>query len=237
MTTKWFGETDVYELQLRAATKKIILITEASLLFILLLFFAIAFLHATNMKLRESEERYRSFFMGNPAPMFLLEPKTLLIHDANASACRYYGFPYETFCKMTIHDISMSPRSDIISRIESLERTPYQGFSFETQHRISSGAARDVEVYISNLPLRGQRLISCIIMDITDKNLFHRELEEKNRLLESANRTLHYKSITDPLTGLFNRRYLIEMLDTEIERTTRYRQSLSLFGLCLKVAT
>lgn len=47
------------------------------------------------------------------------------------------------------------------------------------------------------------------------------ELREKNQLLETL-------SVTDALTGLYNRRYLMERLDKEIARTARYGTPLSL---------
>ncbi len=48
----------------------------------------------------------------------------------------------------------------------------------------------------------------------------HAELAEKNRLLEEA-------SIRDPLTGVYNRRYLDEQLASEFERSRRYGTPLS----------
>ena len=46
------------------------------------------------------------------------------------------------------------------------------------------------------------------------------ELREKNELLEQL-------SVTDPLTGLFNRRHLMTKLERELARTGRYRHPLS----------
>jgi len=47
------------------------------------------------------------------------------------------------------------------------------------------------------------------------------ELAEKNRILERL-------AITDPLTGLYNRRYFLEILGAEIYRSHRYRHPLTL---------
>ncbi len=54
--------------------------------------------------------------------------------------------------------------------------------------------------------------------------LEHRELLEENaRLFEEIQRL----AVTDPLTGLFNRRKLTDALENEIERASRYRRPLS----------
>lgn len=51
--------------------------------------------------------------------------------------------------------------------------------------------------------------------------------------LQSANQELERRSITDPLTGLFNRRYFEHRLEQEVERTRRYRAPVSLMLLDL----
>ena len=54
-----------------------------------------------------------------------------------------------------------------------------------------------------------------------------RDLSEKNQLLQQANAKLAKLSITDGLTGLYNRRYLEEALGTEFAKAKRYRTALS----------
>jgi diguanylate cyclase (GGDEF)-like protein/PAS domain S-box-containing protein len=62
---------------------------------------------------------------------------------------------------------------------------------------------------------RGQpRRVCGIVMDISER----KRLEEKLRRL----------AITDPLTGAFNRRYLLQVMETEISRVRRYARPLSL---------
>jgi two-component system cell cycle response regulator len=51
---------------------------------------------------------------------------------------------------------------------------------------------------------------------------------ELERSLKKANEEIRILSITDPLTGAYNRGYLNERLPQEIKRSTRYRHPLSL---------
>lgn len=51
---------------------------------------------------------------------------------------------------------------------------------------------------------------------------------ELERSLKRANREIRILSITDPLTGCYNRGYMTERLPQEIKRAKRYRHSLSL---------
>ncbi len=51
-----------------------------------------------------------------------------------------------------------------------------------------------------------------------------RELDEINETLRQKNQELARLSVTDPLTGCYNRRYLMETLDTETKRAQRHDQ-------------
>lgn len=58
-------------------------------------------------------------------------------------------------------------------------------------------------------------------------NIIKRYLN-KERSLKEANEKIKILSITDPLTGIYNRYYLYERLPQEIARAKRYKQPLSL---------
>ncbi|MDR5682540.1 MAG: GGDEF domain-containing protein [Armatimonadota bacterium] len=60
------------------------------------------------------------------------------------------------------------------------------------------------------------------------------ETREANRRLEQALREVHELSITDPLTGLFNRRHFNEVLAREVQRHLRHAQPLSLLIMDLR---
>jgi diguanylate cyclase (GGDEF)-like protein len=54
------------------------------------------------------------------------------------------------------------------------------------------------------------------------------ELAAMNRTLRERNRELHELSITDSLTGLYNRKHLMEVLTKEVARAERYQRPLAL---------
>jgi diguanylate cyclase (GGDEF)-like protein len=54
-----------------------------------------------------------------------------------------------------------------------------------------------------------------------------RELEEANQLLQQRTRELERLALTDPLTGLFNRRAMDELLRFELKRHARYPSPLT----------
>ena len=54
------------------------------------------------------------------------------------------------------------------------------------------------------------------------------ELQATNRRLEAAREELLQASITDPLTGCHNRRFLEQVMDRELQRHTRFKLPMSL---------
>ncbi|MCF6277317.1 MAG: diguanylate cyclase [Anaerolineales bacterium] len=93
-----------------------------------------------------------------------------------------------------------------------------------------------VEVTISPIYNRFGDLDGRVIVlhDVTERKTMERDLKRANKTLkaklveiEKLQLKLREQAIRDPLTGLFNRRYLAEVLDAEIARARRDGQPLS----------
>ena len=67
-----------------------------------------------------------------------------------------------------------------------------------------------------------------IARDITARRIAQEALQTSRKALEAANRQLVEQSVTDPLTGLRNRRFLFERLQQEVNRHRRSGSVLSL---------
>jgi diguanylate cyclase (GGDEF)-like protein/PAS domain S-box-containing protein len=147
--------------------------------------------------LKESEKRFRDFFEKNSSVMLLIEPISGNIIEANESATTYYGYPKEKLVCMSMNDIiSLPPEStDEEKKQDTREEFNY----FILQHRLASGEIRDVEVHLTPIESDGRSLLLSIIHDITDRI----QLEEKLKEI----------SIHDPLTNVFNRRYIFDRLE------------------------
>lgn len=60
---------------------------------------------------------------------------------------------------------------------------------------------------------------------------FEKELEKRTAELVEVNRRLKELSVTDGLTGLYNHRHLVHMLEAEYRRATRYKRSFAFLML------
>ncbi len=92
--------------------------------------------------------------------------------------------------------------------------------------RFPGGGEAWVEIYTYPILSEGGQ-VSHVIEYTRDITCRWRSEEERKRLIER----LEYLSSTDVLTGLLNRRALIERLNYEVERAIRYKSALSLI-LC-----
>jgi diguanylate cyclase (GGDEF)-like protein len=95
----------------------------------------------------------------------------------------------------------------------------------------------DLDILVSTTPIQveGQDMVLVTIIDITDRKRIEAELSSSNVNLQSRlteievlQEQLHKQAMRDPLTDMFNRRYLQETLEREVARASRYEKPVSL---------
>ena len=161
--------------------------------------------HRLLRRVRESEANLRSVFEAAPFPMALRVDGELGLRQANQAAKRYL-------------DLRQDPGGLLSSEswralIEAgLPREP--GETLETRLAESNGQAR--WALVSARPVIFSRLGSQLIslVDVSE--------------LKATQEELRAASLTDALTGLYNRRYLYQRLAHEIDLVNRYGHPLSI---------
>ena len=143
--------------------------------------------------LRESEEQFRQMFTKQQVAMYLVEPDTLYIIDANEAAQRFYGYNREEFKKLKVTDLSMLPE-DTAKKIYYNVKQTY-GKKWELKHRLKNGDFRDVEVWATLIDLKTKQFFFTIVHDITERKVAEDELRE---LPELSGRKI-INSITEPI--------------------------------------
>lgn len=83
--------------------------------------------------LKDSENKYKELFYGNPQPLWVYDMETLKFLDVNEAAVRHYGYSREEFLNMTIKDIR--PAEDIGDLLEMVATS-------KACHHYASGAFR-----------------------------------------------------------------------------------------------
>jgi diguanylate cyclase (GGDEF)-like protein/PAS domain S-box-containing protein len=171
--------------------------------------------------LARSEARFRAIYHGVNDAIFLLDPETGAILDANARASELFGYPTDQLGGLTIDDFSDG-------------RPPYTGadamatFSaslagtrgaFEWLARDRAGRRFWVEVGPQRAVIGGEARVLVVVRDISER----KKSEEK----------LDHLTHHDPLTGLPNRLLLQSRLTRALDQAQRQRHQVALLMLDL----
>ncbi len=131
--------------------------------------------------LQESEKRYRDMFEINNAVMFIIDPGTGCIIDANAAAIKYYGYTHEELTQMRICEINIADPDSI--RKDMDHAVDKKGAVFLFKHRKRDGDIRDVEVFSGPISVKGKKFLHSIIQDVTERNQIEEALRQANHKL------------------------------------------------------
>jgi len=126
------------------------------------------------------EGAYRGVFENNGAVMLVVDPEARQIVEANATACRFYGYTQEEMQGMPVSNINPGIPGKIASDMR--EATRKERDYFLVKHRIATGEFRDVEIYSGPFTRDGKPLLVSIIHDVTER------LKGEERLRESEER-------------------------------------------------
>ena len=177
-------------------------------------------LFETHSKMKESEEKFRLLFETAHDAIFLMD-KDIFI-DCNRRALEMFGCTKEKIIGKPPHFLSPEKQPDgELSKDKALQKIKAalngEPQFFEWVHIRCDGTPFYTEVSLNSFRVREKKFIQAIVRDVTE----HKRMQEELRLL----------SITDPLTGVYNRRYFMQKLKEEIERAERTNRPFSLIML------
>lgn len=130
--------------------------------------------------LRRSEEKFRSMFSKQDAPMLLIDPDNGTILDCNVSAEKFYGYSADEMKRMTIDEINTLSKEELKTEMESALAEKRNFFVFK--HKLKSGEIKSVEVHSSPFMLANKRVLFSIVFDITKREKAEEELLEASSL-------------------------------------------------------
>jgi PAS domain S-box-containing protein len=116
-------------------------------------------------RLAESEQRYRSLFEHSYSAMLIIDPADGAIIDANAAAASFYGWTRAQLTQMNINAINTLSAAQV--QVEMATARTEQRNHFFFQHRLASGAIRDVDVFSGPIEIAQRTLLYSIVIDVT----------------------------------------------------------------------
>lgn len=192
------------------------------------------------MALRESETRFRALFEQTHDAVFILDLQGRHL-AANQRAADMLGYSVEEILALTVNEISaeIDQSQNVLGQLLVGEHVP----AYERLFRKKNGQVLPVEINVELVRDKNGAPwhIQSVVNDISQRKLAQGESEKAALALQKLNEQLSLRvaeieslqaelreqALRDPLTGLYNRRYLSETLRREIERAGRENQSLS----------
>jgi diguanylate cyclase len=167
----------------------------------------------------DSEAMFRELFEHSTAIMYLVDPVTLRITDANEAATRFYGYERSEMAGMDLHELTVHTRAELAALVEQVRTGDTSTTIVDQQQCLANGDTRTVEIHSTPVRLGHRVLDLAIVQDVTE--------------LRRAVARLERLTTTDELTGALNRGRFLHLVTEELHRSDRYGHALTLLLLDL----
>ncbi len=135
-------------------------------------------------QLKDSEERFRTMFMKHSSIMYLIDPETKVIINANEAAIKFYGYSTEELIGSYLDKILVKEDD---RKKETKFKNAHKSNPVQSRHKLSNGRIREVEVHSMPIRIEYDLFEFAIVYDITKRNKAERKLALSEKKLRQAN--------------------------------------------------
>ncbi len=162
-------------------------------------------LERAHKEVQVSELKHRTVLQQSSDAILLFDPSLVKIIDANQAFYRITGYQQNELPLLTPDRLLVTGNRlpALLKMIRRRRNLHLNGVLC----RDKDGAILEMDVAVSLLIIEGHEMLSAILRDMTQRN--------------KEQRLVHELAITDALTGIPNRRYLLERGEQELERLKR----------------
>ncbi len=135
--------------------------------------------------LQGSEERYRAVVEQAGEGIFLFDPRTKRILEANLAFGEMFGYTREELARMKVYDLIPHDPEGVDRNVRrALEQRSIQ--VGEREYRRKDGSRIDVEVSGSVISYGGGEVICSVVRDVTERKRAKQVLQENHNLLRGV---------------------------------------------------
>jgi diguanylate cyclase (GGDEF)-like protein/PAS domain S-box-containing protein len=164
-------------------------------------------LEQAHREIQESEQKHRTVLQQSSDAIILYDPALERIIDANQAFYRMTGYEAEDLPFLSPLQLLLNQQR--LATVVRIARQRDRLHLTDVHCRCKNGSVLEMDVAASLLTIGGRELLSAILRDMTERNREQRMIKEI--------------AITDVLTGIPNRRYLLERAEQEFERLKRHQ--------------
>lgn len=180
-----------------------------------------------------SEQKFAHAFHLNPTLMSISSLEDGYYLDVNESYCQKLEYKREELIGHSSLKLGIFMHAQQREQAKQIIINEGKLINYEIIFKTKSGKDLIGLCSVNYIRIGGHDYLLTMINDITEIRTMQKDMEEKNRQLEKLNRLLVTQAVTDDLTGLYNHRYIFTSLETEIERSERHQQPLTIIMLDL----
>lgn len=188
-------------------------------------------LEAHHLKyLKELNRRFKQLFETANDAIFIADAKTGMLIDCNDKAGLLTGYSKAELLLM--HQSHLHPPEKRIYYANLFKKHVNIGRNFAAEEEImrKDGLIVPVSISVSVVKLGNRKIIQGIFTDITEVKKIEEE-RQRLKILEEEKQKLEQFSLIDPLTEMFNYRYLKIRLEAECKESKRYSKPLSILAI------
>ncbi len=181
---------------------------------------------------------FRVAFQLSPDAISINRARDGVYIDINDGFCIMSGYSRDEIIGQRSRDIQLWCDATDLTHIEDTLRKNGEVRNYEIVFRRRDGNLRTTLISARLILLNGQTHVLSVTRDIEELKQVQIALQQAkaraeaiNLQLLEANRKLEQLSVTDGLTGLYNHRYLMHILELEFARAVRYRHRMALLML------
>jgi diguanylate cyclase (GGDEF)-like protein/PAS domain S-box-containing protein len=158
--------------------------------------------------LRVSEARFRGLVSQSLVGIAIVEGDRLTY--ANPKLAEIFGYDVDEMLRLNPLDLALEDDRHLLAEQmrKRLSGEEEEG-DFVFRGLRKSGAVVDIEIYTSGMEIGGRLALIPLVVDVTER-------VRAERRVQALQAQLREQAIRDPLTNLYNRRYLMEVFDREL---------------------
>ncbi len=170
--------------------------------------------------LRESEARFRGLAEQSLAGIAIVEADRFTY--VNLRFAQTFGYERDELVGLPLMEtVSGVSRATVVEHILKCLANEAGETLLSYRGKKKDGSIVDIELSSSRMRLAARSALILVVADVTAR-------KQAERKVQALNRRLAEQAIRDPLTGLYNRRFMEESISRELVRATRSGYPVSL---------